>query len=153
MPNRHLHSNSFGFSVVELMVAVAVLAIIVGIGMPSFQSMLEKSRLDSAAEAMADSFRYARSEAIARNEEVESEGSYQSGWSVSVVSTGEELRVYDAFPANVTTDNNAAVSFNGRGMVSDGEEKAFSVSYSGGGSRCVQIFISGAVRLTNGACP
>lgn len=154
MPEAKVHCRSAGFTAVELMVAVAVLAIIMGIGLPALQSMLEKSRLDAAAEAMVNSFRLARSEAIARNESVQADGGYDSGWSVKVTSSDEVLKVYEAFPAAVdTTNNGQAVEFNGRGMLADGSAKTFEVDYDGKRKRCISIFLSGAARMTDGACP
>lgn len=145
-----LHTDR-GFSVVELMVVIAVLAIILGIGMPSFQNMLENSRLNSAAESLADSFRLARSEAIARNETVTTDagGEYRDGWTVKVGTT--VLREYGGFDGQVSLTNNSDMSFNGRGMaISTGD---FPLSYGGGSkSRCVKVLLSGAVRLTDGGC-
>jgi len=60
-----LHSS--GFTLVELMIVVAVLAILLGIAAPSFQSMLDKRRLTGAAEQLYADLQYARSEAIRQN--------------------------------------------------------------------------------------
>ncbi|MET4001286.1 type IV fimbrial biogenesis protein FimT [Marinobacterium sp. MBR-109] len=146
MMNARTHCQ--GFSVVELMVTIAVLAIIVGIGLPSFQSMMERSRLDSAADTLADSFRYARSEAITRNTTVDVDGSYAGGWAVKVGNT--DLRVYKAFHTQVGIDNDTAVSFNGRGMANSAQD--FELDYNDGIKRCVALLLSGAVRQTNGGC-
>jgi len=131
-----------GFSIVELMVAVAVLAIIVGIGMPSFQAMMERSRLDAAADSLADSLRFARSEAITRNTTINVDGTYADGWTVSMGNT--VLREYKSFHNQVGIDNNNAVSFNGRGMANAAED--FLLDYAGGATRCVEVLLSGAVR-------
>lgn len=137
-----------GFSVVELMVTIAVLAIILGIGMPSFQNMLESSRLDSAAESLADSFRLARSEAIARNATVIASGTYGSGWTVSV--NGTTLREYEAFHSGVSGGTTINTSFNGRGIA--GSDESYELVY-GAKYRCVSIKYSGLVKLDDGACP
>jgi type IV fimbrial biogenesis protein FimT len=149
MPVMKPHTLNQGFSVVELMVAVAVLAIIVGIGLPSFQTMLERSRVDSAADSLADSFRYARSEAITRNTTVDVDGPYADGWAVKL--DGVDLRVYQAFHGEVNvTNNDAQMSFNGRGM--SAESKTFELDFDGGHKRCVEVFLSGLVRQTNDEC-
>ncbi len=59
-----------GFTLVELMVTVAILAILVAIGIPSFQSTLDKRRLTGAAEQLYADLQYARSEAIRQNKSV-----------------------------------------------------------------------------------
>ncbi len=66
-----------GFTLVELMVTVAVLAILLGIAIPSFQGTLDKRRLTGAAEQLYADLQYARSEAIKRNTTVRL--SFQSG--------------------------------------------------------------------------
>lgn len=55
-----------GFSLVEVMVTVAVLAIILAIGIPSFQSFFENSRLNRANDDFIAAVNLARSEAITR---------------------------------------------------------------------------------------
>jgi type IV fimbrial biogenesis protein FimT len=55
-----------GFSLIELMVTIAVLAIIVTIGIPSFQSLFENSRLNRANDDFIAAVNLARSEAITR---------------------------------------------------------------------------------------
>lgn len=144
----NLHNQ--GFSIVELMVAVAILAIIAGIGMPSFQAMMERSRLDSAADTLADSLRFARSEAVTRNATIEVDGTYANGWNVKMGNT--VLREYTSFHNQVNIDNDTAVSFNGRGMATSAQD--FELDYDGGQTRCVEVLLSGAVRQDHeDGCP
>lgn len=63
-----LHSP--GFTLVELMVTVAVLAILLSIAVPAFQSTLDKRRLVGAAEQLYTDLQYTRSEAIRQNKNV-----------------------------------------------------------------------------------
>jgi len=57
-----------GLTLIELLVAVAVLAILLSIGMPSFQSMVAQNRATSAANELQSTLQFARSTAIARDE-------------------------------------------------------------------------------------
>jgi type IV fimbrial biogenesis protein FimT len=56
-----------GFTVIELMVVIAVLAILLVVAAPSFMSTLAKRRLEGAAAELATDIQYARSEAVQRN--------------------------------------------------------------------------------------
>jgi prepilin-type N-terminal cleavage/methylation domain-containing protein len=59
-----------GLTLMELMVTVAILAILVALAMPSFNAYLAKGRLSGAAEALAQDLQLARSEALRRNDAV-----------------------------------------------------------------------------------
>lgn len=60
-------TRSKGFTLVELMVTIAVAAILIGIAMPSFRNMIIDYRLGTLATDLADGVSLARSEAIKRN--------------------------------------------------------------------------------------
>jgi len=62
-PSRHAR----GFSLVELMVTIAVLAILLAIGIPSFASLIASNRLTSATNELVAALQTARTEAIRRN--------------------------------------------------------------------------------------
>lgn len=60
-----------GVTLLELMVALSVLAILAAIAFPSFTSVINSNRLTSAANQLAVDLQYARSEAMRRNGSVE----------------------------------------------------------------------------------
>lgn len=72
-----------GFTLVELMVAVAVLAILAAIALPSFTSTINSGRLTAQANDMVSALQMAKSEAIKTNASVTlcgtSDGSTCSG--------------------------------------------------------------------------
>jgi type IV fimbrial biogenesis protein FimT len=117
-----------GFSLVELMVAIAVMSILLAIALPSFRSMIQNSKVRNAAESVANGLQKARAEAVARNTNVtfvlgaDAAGTYTS-WTVNVVSTatviesrngneGSDSVTRSVSPANATT-----VTFNSFGGV------------------------------------
>lgn len=59
-----------GFTLIELMVTIAVLAIVTAIAYPSFTSLMNSSRLTGAANDLVGDLQTARSEAIRRNARV-----------------------------------------------------------------------------------
>lgn len=59
-----------GFTLVELLVALAVLAVLLGVGVPTFRASLERQRISAAVFVVAAQFATARNSAITRREVV-----------------------------------------------------------------------------------
>ncbi len=56
-----------GFTLMELMATVAIAALILGFGVPSFRNMMANSRITTQSNEFIGALNFARSEAIARN--------------------------------------------------------------------------------------
>lgn len=63
-------AGASGFSMIELMVTVAVMAVLMAAAFPSFTAMVNSNRLTGSANEMIASLQLARSEAIRRNTRV-----------------------------------------------------------------------------------
>lgn len=61
-----VHTHAGGFSLMELMITVAVAAILLGLAAPSFQDTIRNNRLTTAANDLLHSTQLARSEALKR---------------------------------------------------------------------------------------
>ncbi len=79
-----------GFTLIELMVTIAIMAIMVAIGFPSFQAMIASSRLTSTTNAMVSTLQMARMEALKQHQTViikpkdDVTDGWANGWSVFV---------------------------------------------------------------------
>ncbi|NVZ08365.1 GspH/FimT family pseudopilin [Allochromatium humboldtianum] len=56
-----------GVTLLELLIVVTILALLLGIALPSAQDLIERNRLKAAAHALAEDLQWTRSEAIKRN--------------------------------------------------------------------------------------
>lgn len=98
-----------GFTAIELMVVVAILAILAALAGPSFTPLIERWRVRSAAEDLTSTIYYARSEAIKRGGGIiiDATGGWGNGWKVTHTQSGAttDLQISPA-PTKVTLAQN-----------------------------------------------
>ena len=60
----NLSAQNAGFTLIELMIVISIVAIFVVVGVPNFQNMIKDNRLSTQANSLISSFQFARSEAL-----------------------------------------------------------------------------------------
>lgn len=157
-----------GFTAIELMVVVAIVAVLAALAGPSFTPMIERWRVRQTAEALQSSIYLARSEAIKRGGgiTIDATGGWDQGWRVTHTqgATTTELQVVPA-PSNVALTQAALQLFVDRwGMVSTNNNGAatttnFLIYPTGksGSSNAIRLCISAGGRIlqkaAGAACP
>lgn len=104
-----------GFTLIEMMVTVAILAVLMAVASPSFSNLRLTSSLANIANSLVASARLARTSAIARNTTVtmcpsstgtscSSLGGWEQGWVVLAGTTvlGKEPAITPGFKVNTT---------------------------------------------------
>jgi len=75
-----------GFTLIELVIVVVIIAIGVALAVPTWRSIIEKRQLTSAMEEVASFLTFAQGEAVKRNDEVTvswiSPGSHNANWCI-----------------------------------------------------------------------
>lgn len=158
MPRRLQGTRSRGFTLIELMVVVALAAIMLSLGAPALKDYIVGQRVKTAAFTFANAAVHARSEAIKRNGEVlllAASGGWSQGWSIksgsTVLSQQEAFSsVAIATPSPGVTPTQIAYQASGR-LSSAVDDLQFS-SDSGGHARCISFDLSGQPRSRMGAC-
>ncbi len=136
-----------GFTIVELMLSIAVAAVILSIGVPSFQGLIERNQLTSRINQFVSSMSLARSEAIKRNQRVlicpSSDGEnclgnqYENGWIVFVdrnsngsrqAADEELIWVSGPLPSNMTLRGTVGCCENNIPYLASGQINAISGS-------------------------
>ena len=152
-------SSTGGFTLVELMVTVAVIGILAVVAVPSMTALINASRVSSAAGELTAAMQLARSEAVRRNTRVRVCGNAactSTDWSGVVVvhpnPTADDPEVIrsTAAPAGVVVTGPAnGIAFLPSGMVADEDCIPLSNSYA---AYAVTVMISGVIRNEKGNC-
>ncbi len=147
-----------GFSLIELMVTVAVLVVGLALAAPTLSTQIANYRLRSAAEGVINGLNYARAEAVRRNSNVSfTLNSDGAGWTVAQVSPATTLqsRANGDAPGvtAASTTSSLSVTFTPTGLVDTSGTRLsqinLSTSAANAETRRIDIFGGGLIRVCN----
>lgn len=167
-----------GFSLIELMVTLAVAAILLSLALPSFTDAMTRSRIATVSNEFIAAVMYARSEALQRNSiggicastnKTACAGEWSDGWIVwadidrdGVLGAGEVLRIGTVSPKDsMTTPTVTAIEFGARGMptvgVTSASEPVFAIEPDDCDAgeqmrRELTVTFTGQVRMVSTSC-
>lgn len=125
-------NRPYGFTLIELMITLAIAAIVLTIGVPSFQEMMRNNRVAAQMNEFTSALNLARSEAVKRGVNVglvPNTGGWAQGWTAfvdtdssgSLNGTEVTLRVYDRLEGNPTiTGATAGIFYLPSGAITGG---------------------------------
>ncbi len=168
--------SAAGFTLVELVIALAVLLILLVVGIPHSMSLISNNRLTSQTNEMLKAFSIARSEAINRTAEVRvvptDPADWSKGWSlvadtnrdgdftdtVDVVRVGNPLEGDATLTADASNSlTNTYVAFNARGALNPlGDTFAYQLKASncvGSQVRLITVAATGRIGVGRLSCP
>jgi len=168
MPSSYRQS---GFTLVELMITVAVLAILLALALPSFQASIRSNRVATTSNELLGSLSLARTEAIrglgAAGVCASDDGAactattdWANGWIVwredraaGGVTVRTVVRYFQPKQRMVITGPNDGMQFTTQGRTQDGADQ-FGVAPEDVGTpaRCLVVNATGQARINQGAC-
>jgi type IV fimbrial biogenesis protein FimT len=147
-----------GFTLIELMVVVALAAIMAAMAAPSFKGFVSGQRVKTAASDFAMAAILARSEAIKRNADVTitsvtaGAAGWKDGWTVAV--GGTQLSQQQAYTGVTFSGPASAITYNGTGRLS-AAVTTMTITGTDGTARCVAFDLSGmpkSSKSSSGSC-
>ena len=167
-----MHENrAKGFTLVELMIVVAVIAVLASMAFPSFQASIRSNRVATASNELLASLALARTEAIrstrggavcTTTDGANCGGSWNDGWLVWTDTNGNQaLDAGEPIVRHVQNSQKLAfngsvnlIAFDNRGRSVAGAAsiglKPYDVATP---ARCINLSAAGQTRLEKAACP
>jgi len=166
--------KEIGFTLIELMITLALAAIVLSIAVPSFSTMIQNNRLISQTNQLVASLNHARSEAIGRgntvticssSDQITCGGGWNTGWItfVDINANGAFdgasdtlLKVNQGLGGNNTlkgTGNTDSISYLSTGFTDLAASASFSLCDTRGNSYGHQVSLSTVGRLSSSTAP
>ena len=133
-----------GFTLVELMAVIAIVAILGSLGVPAFRDLLLNQRLVAASNGFLAALNLARTEAIQRSQRVHvvalNGTDWTSGWAVRAGSDAapQTLRKFEKLPNGVSVDTELGDGFV-RGLDYDSNGFSRRAGGAGFGAGCLTL--------------
>ncbi|UML94731.1 GspH/FimT family pseudopilin [Shewanella xiamenensis] len=151
---------SKGFTLVELMVTIAIAALLLSIGVPSFTAIYEATRSANEIQKINDLFAFARNQAVNYGSTVTvcpyaaspCGNDWSKGFSVYIEKNGSKkvLKVIDGFNSkdtiSLTGPTDKTVNFTSDGLVSTETSIIYCPSGESDGSKSINISTSGLIK-------
>jgi type IV fimbrial biogenesis protein FimT len=144
-----------GFTLPELMITLAIVAILGALALPSMAGIIATLRSKSAASDLHAALTRARSEAIKRNTEATLSPNtatlWQFGWSIpNPGNTAQKLDDHTAIPS-ATIAGPGSVVYLANGRIKGNVAPRFNIAVAGA-HRCVLVDLSGRPYQKSSAC-
>lgn len=140
-----------GFTLIELMIVIALIAVIAGFAVPQFGRIIDNNRVVSTTNSMVGLLSFSRSEAIRRGARITASAQNDS---MSATLTADNSLVRQIEPAAGSIDiTNGAVTFRANGLTTSTANVTFTICTESDMGRLVTVTPGGRVETSDINCP
>ncbi|MGI9277489.1 MAG: GspH/FimT family pseudopilin [Endozoicomonas sp.] len=147
----HTAGSDRGFTLIELMVVIAMMAILASLAYPSMMRSIANNRVKTQSEEILNIIAFARLEAISRNAVVTITPSANWTGSTIITANGVEIRRLEPLTGSTVIRSGASLTFDDRGLYTGGN---ISVSHSKASRQAsIAITTGGAAQINKSPYP
>jgi type II secretion system protein H len=144
-----------GFTLLELMITLAIVGIVAAIAVPSMTSLVNNSKAERITGLFKQDLQFARSYAISRGEVVRMTA-IDGGWQIVAETTGDTLKTRDILDDTITltsTNGLNSVAFTATGQIESTDTITIRTSgCTGNEDKSFSLLRSGQIAETELAC-
>lgn len=159
-------NTTLGFTLIEMVVVVALVAIVAAYAVPSFSSLIESNRVSSTTNGLLGALNYARSEAVKAGRTVNVRPVDGTTWGSGLLvwldadgdnafDANEELRRFSDISTGLTITGSAtSIGFRGNGFITPESAAEFQLGVASASTATSFICtgLAGRIRAASAAC-
>ncbi|SRR5690554_3943025 len=150
-------NRSQGFTIIELMVAIAVAGVLLSVAVPSFQNIARNNAVRTATNDLIATINLARQQSMSMRSEVSitpATGGWSNGWSIEFdqASAGEDAD-YDVNESVTITSTATELAFRARGGMATGAGSTFTIEHASSSTLCRVVSVNFFGKTTLESCP
>ena len=161
----NIKKHTIGFTVIELMITVALGAVLLTIGVPSFTSLLRQNTIISQTNTVLSSLFYARNETITENTNVTiqplvSGADWSEGWAIYLDGSSTPSRIFKGLNNATLVESNGvtSITYLPDGRISNANPIVLTLTPNNcpTGDTDIRVFaigLSGQATTSQSACP